>query len=298
MSDRVRIGTASWTDPEFIKAGWYPPGVKSDAAARLRYYAERFSMVEVNASFYALPGVATTTAWAARVPEGFRFHVKAHQVISGHVCDPVRLPEMLRDLPFHADARGRIRRPSRELRDAVIDALLEAVAPLGECLGAILVQLPPYVVSGVETRAELDRILSRLAPAQVAVEFRHRSWVAPNEREEAEELLARHGAAWVCVDAPRIDSPSAMPPFVTVTSDALAYVRMHGRNGDTWHGSKTVAERFDHVYEDTELAEWLDPVLEMAARAQEVAVVFNNNSKDNALVSAHRFGELLGRRGP
>ena len=132
----MRIGTASWTDPEFIKAGWYPPGVKSDAAARLRYYAERFSMVEVNASFYALPGVATTTAWAARVPEGFRFHVKAHQVISGHVCDPVRLPEMLRDLPFHADARGRIRRPSRELRDAVIDALLEAVAPLGECLGA------------------------------------------------------------------------------------------------------------------------------------------------------------------
>ena len=43
----VRIGTASWTDPEFIKAGWYPADVKDDAEGRLRYYAARFPMVEV-----------------------------------------------------------------------------------------------------------------------------------------------------------------------------------------------------------------------------------------------------------
>ena len=64
----VRIGTASWTDPEFIKAGWYPSEVKDDAEGRLRYYAARFPMVEVNASFYALPTVETTAAWAERTP--------------------------------------------------------------------------------------------------------------------------------------------------------------------------------------------------------------------------------------
>ena len=293
--ERIRVGTASWTDPEFIKAGWYPDGVKSDAAARLRYYAERFSMVEVNASFYALPLPGTVAAWASRVPDGFRFHVKAHQVISGHPCDPRRLPAPLRELPYEADRRGFIRRPSRALREAVIDTLVESVTALGDHLGAILVQLPPFVTSGDEQRRELGRILARLAPLRVAVEFRHRSWVAAGEREAAAEVLAAHGAAWVCVDAPRIDVASAMPPIVEVTSDALAYVRLHGRNAATWHGSKTVAERFDHLYTDEELEEWVEPVLSLAGRAQEVAVVFNNNSRDHALVSAARFRGLLDR---
>ncbi len=50
----IRIGTASWTDPELIKAGWYPDDVMDDAEGRLRYYADYFSLVEVNATFYAL----------------------------------------------------------------------------------------------------------------------------------------------------------------------------------------------------------------------------------------------------
>jgi uncharacterized protein YecE (DUF72 family) len=289
----VRIGTASWTDPEFIKAGWYPADVKDDAEGRLRYYAAHFPMVEVNASFYALPTVETTAAWAERTPDDFRFHVKAHQVISGHPSEPGRLPEPLRNLPFQPDKRGRIRRPSRELRDAVIDSLLEAVGPLGGKLGAILVQLPPYVVSGPAQREELGRILSRLAPARAAVEFRHRSWAEPGEREAAAELLGTYDASWVVVDAPRIDAKNVMPPIVEVTSPHLAYLRLHGRNAATWNTGRTVAERFDHVYSDEEMEEWIDPVLEMAERAQEVAVVFNNNARDHALRNAERFGELL-----
>ena len=287
------MGTASWTDPEFIKAGWYPPEVKNDAEGRLRYYAERFPMVEVNASFYALPTIETVAAWAERTPPEFRFHVKAHQVISGHPSDPGRLPAPLRNLPAELDAKGRIRRPSRELRDAAIDTLLEACGALGDKLGAILVQLPPFVVSGERQREELARILARLRPARAAVEFRHRSWVAPGEREQAAALLAEHDAAWVCVDAPRTEAMSAMPPVVEVTSPALAYVRMHGRNVTAWTRGRTVAERFDYEYSDRELEEWIDPVLDMAERAQEVAVVMNNNAKDYALQAASRFRELI-----
>ena len=289
----VRIGTASWTDPEFIKAGWYPPEVKDDAEGRLRYYAARFPMVEVNATFYALPTVETAAAWAERTPHDFRFHVKAHQVISGHPSEPGRLPPPLRELPYQPDKRGRIRKPSRELRDAVIDSLLEAVGPLGDKLGAILVQLPPYVVSGDAQREELARILGRLKPAHAAVEFRHRSWAEPGEREAAADLLGSHDASWVVVDAPRIDAKNVMPPVVEVTSPALAYLRLHGRNAAAWNTGRTVAERFDHVYSDEEMEEWIDPVLDMAERAQEVAVVFNNNASDHALKNAARFGELL-----
>lgn len=296
-STGVRVGTASWTDPEFIKAGWYPSDVKGDAEGRLRYYADRFPMVEVNATFYALPTVQTTEAWADRTPDDFRFHVKAHQVISGHPSEPGRLPAPLRALPYSQDSHGRIRKPSRELRDAVIDSLLEALGPLGDKLGAILVQLPPYVVSGEEQRAELGRILGRLAPARAAVEFRHRSWAEPDERKAAAELLGEHGAAWVVVDAPRIDAKNVMPPIVEVTSPDLAYLRLHGRNGATWNSSRTVAERFDYAYSDDEMEEWIDPVLEMAERAQEVAVVFNNNARDYALRNAATFRDLLSQRG-
>jgi uncharacterized protein YecE (DUF72 family) len=291
--DRIRVGTASWTDPEFIRAGWYPDEVKNDAEGRLRYYARHFPMVEVNATFYALPRAGTVQAWADRTPDDFRFHVKAHQVISGHASDPARLPPPLRELPFQADRRGRIRRPSRELRDAVTDALVEAVAPLGPKLGAILLQMPPHVAAGADAREEIARIIDRIHPLRTAVEFRNASWADTGEREAAVEMLSARDAAWVCVDAPRIDVPSAMPPIVEVTCADLAYLRLHGRNAATWQGSRSVAERFDWQYSDEELGEWLDPVLDMAGRAQEVAVVFNNNHGDFALRSAARFGEML-----
>ena len=291
--DAIRVGTASWTDPEFIKAGWYPDDVKNDAEGRLRYYASQFPMVEVNATFYALPRRSTVDGWAERTPDDFRFHVKANQVISGHAADPMRLPEPLRDLPYEADRRGRIRKPSRELRDAVIDAFVEVIAPLRPKMGAVLLQLPPHVASGPEQRAEIGRIIDRLAPLRTAVEFRNASWAEPGEREAAVEMLGTRDAAWVCVDAPRVAAQSAMPPLVEVTTPALAYLRLHGRNADTWQGSRTVAERFDWQYSDEELGEWLDPVLDMAGAAQEVAVVFNNNHGDFALRSATRFTEMV-----
>ena len=106
-------------------------------------------------------------------------------------------------------------------------------------------------------------------------------------------MLGEREAAWVCVDAPRIEAPSAMPPIVEVTSPDLAYLRLHGRNANTWQGSRTVAERFDWQYSDEELAEWVGPVMVMAERAREVAVVFNNNHGDFALRSAARFGGML-----
>lgn len=291
----VRIGTASWTDPEFIRAGWYPDDVKNDAEARLRYYADHFSMVEVNATFYALPTVETVAAWAERTPDTFRFHVKAHQVISGHPSDPGRLPAPLRALPAELDRRGRIRKPSRELRDAAIDTLLEACGPLGTKLGAVLLQLPPFIVAGDRQRDEIARIVERMKPVRTAVEFRHRSWAEPAERAATARLLGELDAAWVCVDTPDRDVASIMPRIVEVTSPGLAYLRMHGRNAASWTTGRTVAERFDHDYTEEELSEWIDPVIAMAERAQEVAVVMNNNARDYALLAAERFRTLLNR---
>ena len=86
MAATVRIGTCSWADEGLLKA-WYPRGV-STAEARLRYYAERFDVVEVDSPYYALPDPAVTERWARRTPDAFTFHVKASAAMTWHEGEP------------------------------------------------------------------------------------------------------------------------------------------------------------------------------------------------------------------
>jgi uncharacterized protein YecE (DUF72 family) len=65
---------ASW------KPGFYPTGTKQGDF--LRFYAERLDTVELNTTFYRLPAAAQLERWAAQVPDGFRFAVKAPRTIS------------------------------------------------------------------------------------------------------------------------------------------------------------------------------------------------------------------------
>ncbi len=84
MGDAV-LGTCSWTDKTMIER-WYPQGV-STAEGRLRYYAERFDVVEVDSTFYGLPKAEVAAAWVARTPPDFIFHVKAYGLMTGHEVD-------------------------------------------------------------------------------------------------------------------------------------------------------------------------------------------------------------------
>lgn len=98
------MGTSSWADPGFVEE-WYPPGLP--ARDRLPWYAERFSAVEVNASFYAVPAATTVARWAQVTPDDPSFDVKLHRLLSRHAATVDSLPPALR-----ADAavgpRGRV----------------------------------------------------------------------------------------------------------------------------------------------------------------------------------------------
>ena len=80
---QVRVGTASWTDRTLLESGWYPPEADTPEK-RLRYYARQFALVEVDATYYALPAEQTAAAWAARTPAGFTFNVKAFSLFTQH----------------------------------------------------------------------------------------------------------------------------------------------------------------------------------------------------------------------
>jgi uncharacterized protein YecE (DUF72 family) len=265
----VRIGTCSWADEGLVKR-WYPRGVSSPAT-RLAYYAERFDTVEVDSPFYHLPSPETATKWADRTPEGFTFHVKASAEMTGH---------------------------SEANRDESFAAFRDALAPLEEAgkLRGVLLQYPPRFAKSRASLEELAAVAPLLDPLVALIEFRHRSWVEEDERADTFSFLERHGLAYVSVDSPRTRASNVLPR-IAVATHSVAYVRFHGRNWRTWNlKGKTSAERFDWLYDRTELEEWVEPLRGLAGQAKEVYALFNNNRYDYAPRSAQILRGLLDER--
>lgn len=292
---RVRVGTCSWTDRTMV-AAWYPPGVKS-AEARLRYYAERFDTVEVDSTYYGLPSERNSELWAERTPPGFTFHIKAFGMLTRHGIKPEQLPPGLRDAyDLELDRYGRVVRPPDELRETVFSWFSEALTPLREAgkLGLILLQFPPYFTAEARNRDYIARAAQLLAPDPVAVEFRHSSWVLGEELSRTLSFLSENDLTYVCVDEPRIDSPTVLPPATAVTA-STAYVRFHGRNAATWNARvASAADRFRYLYSEEELAEWTSPIRRLAEEARTTYVLFNNCYADYAPRNARQLSTLLG----
>jgi uncharacterized protein YecE (DUF72 family) len=267
----IRVGTCSWADESFSKA-WYPKGVKG--SERLGYYAERFDVVEANSTFYRLPDEELVARWARLLPEGFTMHVKAFGLMTRHPVKLDVLPEDLQDA-VEADERGRVDRPSREVRGEVFRRFLAALEPLREAgrLGGILMQFPPYVVPKESSYEYLEWAREQLEGYEMLVEFRHKAWF--EDPAEPLAFLEERGMTYVTVDAP----PDVIPLVVGRTS-GTAYVRLHGRNRATWFKrTGSTAERFDYLYSPSELREWATTLRELDQGAEVVYAMFNNNGR-------------------
>jgi uncharacterized protein YecE (DUF72 family) len=277
MPAPVRIGTCSWADDALSKY-FYPP--KLPAKERLAWYSQFFDTVEVDSTYYRLPGESMVQGWADRTPDGFTMHVKAFGLMTRHPVKLEVLPEDLRDV-MPVDERGRVDRPPRELRGEVFRRFLEALEPLRNAgkLGGILFQFPSYVVFKDASFEYLEWAREQLGSDEMLVEFRHRSWLDENNRVETLSFLERIGAAYVTVDAPRSDTAKNLIPTVPAVTAGTAYVRFHGRNLGTWNKrGGSAAERFDYLYSDEELGEWTGTLKELAASANEAYAFFNNNA--------------------
>ena len=300
MSAAIRIGTCSWAD-ESLSKYFYPREVKG-AEERLRYYAERFDTVEANSTYYRLPDREMVQKWADRTPDGFVMHVKAFGVMTRHPVKVEQLPTDLReDAP--RDERGRVDRPPREFRAEVFRRFRDALEPLRETrkLGGILMQFPPYVVPKPASLDYLEWAHEQLGGDEMLVEFRHASWLDDEHRAETLAFLERNHMTYVIVDAPRTGARNVLPTVVATTSPT-AYVRFHGRNAATWNKrTGSAAERFDHLYSEDELREWVEPLSELAGESETVYAMFNNNGRSDtptgtiaqAPVNAAQLRQLL-----
>jgi uncharacterized protein YecE (DUF72 family) len=293
MAGRILVGTSSWSDPGFVKE-WYPQGMA--ARDRLPWYAERFRLVEVNSTFYAVPDRATVRRWCAITPDGFKFDVKVHRALSRHSASLDSLPPELRD-EARTNERGRVIL-TPELEETLARRLVEECAPLPDegKMGAWLVQLTPAFAPRRRKLSELNGLVDALAPHPVAIELRHRGWVSEKRRDETLAWFSERNVAFVGVDAPPGDHVPIMPSDLdAVTRDDLAYLRLHGRNTDGYLTGTSVAERFGWRYADDELEEVAGRARGLAEQAGEVHVAFNNNRDDDAPTAAQRFQALLGQ---
>ncbi|MGP1675262.1 MAG: DUF72 domain-containing protein [Candidatus Limnocylindrales bacterium] len=297
----IRIGTASWTDPTMTAAGVFYPSGADSAEERLQFYASRFPIVEVDATYYSLPVRRTSELWVARTPPDFIFDIKAHALMTGQPTETKRLPKDLREaLPGKVAEKSRIYAKDLpdDLRDDVWAWFVDGLEPLAEAgqLGSILLQYPRWFFTSSENRATIEESVERLRGAGMtpAVEFRSASWFNDKNIERTLAFLADRAIPLVMVDGPQ-GFKSSVPAIVAATSPDLAVVRFHGRRTETWEAKniKTV-ERFRYLYDEDELGEWVPRVRQAANESAQVHVLFNNCYANYGATNALMLAELLG----
>jgi uncharacterized protein YecE (DUF72 family) len=276
----IRVGTCSWAD-EALSKYFYPPGLP--AGERLGYYAQHFDTVEVDSTYYRLPAEQMVERWAERTPDAFVMHVKAFGLMTRHPVKLEQLPTDLRD-DAPTDEKGRVDRPPREFRGEVFRRFLEALEPLRSAgkLGGILFQFPSYVVRKEASLNYLRWAREQLGGDEMLVEFRHSSWLEEDARDGTLRFLEDIAATHVIVDAPRIEGAKNVIPTVFALTSPTLYVRFHGRNASTWNKrGGSAAERFDYLYSQEELREWIKPLRELAGQAENAYAFFNNNASSS-----------------
>ncbi len=258
-----KVGTSGFSYADW-KGHFYPRGMAE--RDMLAFYAERYPMVEINATYYQVPAVKNVRAMVEKVPDEFEFVVKAHGSITH----------------------------DREPPERVLPPFLDAIEPMREAgqLGCLLFQFPNSFRHSEGSTAflqDLREALPREWPS--VVEFRHSGWL----RGTVYEALSAMDLGFVNCDMPAIRG--LMPPTDVVTSD-IAYVRLHGRNAGTWYGSDQAWERYDYSYSDQELSGWVPRLLDIAKRARKAYVVFNNHPRGQSAQNADTMRRKLAEADP
>jgi uncharacterized protein YecE (DUF72 family) len=259
MEHQVRVGPAGWSYEDW-KGIVYPKkaGSKFD---QLAYLAAYFDTIEINSSFYRPPSQSSSKSWARRVEANsdFKFTAKLYQ------------------------------RFTHERGQATPDderAFKEGMGPLSDAgkLGSVLMQFPWSFKNTQAERGHLAGLIDQFKQYPLVVEVRHASWNVP----EIYEWLTDTGVGFCNIDQPlfsRSIKPSAL------TTSTIGYVRLHGRNYESWFAQSTDkpedrAERYNYLYSPEELRPWVEKIEKVASQARDTYVITNNHFQGKGIVNA------------
>jgi uncharacterized protein YecE (DUF72 family) len=281
----VLIGTCSWTDPGLVQSGLFYPDWAKSAEDRLRFYSSEFPVVEVDSTYYSLPSGKTSNLWVERTPDNFIFDIKAFRLFTQH-------PTPLKSLP--RDVRDDLTMVIMEKSTVYYrDIPKETVDSLWERYGVILFQFPPWFHPGDHQREYIELCKAKLPQYKLAVEFRQHSWLSEQNREHTIDFLRKNDLAFVCVDEPQ-GFKSSVPPVSQVTAD-IGIIRFHGRNVLMWEKKGiTPQERFNYLYSEEELEEWVPRIRECAAKTRQLHVLFNTNYQAQSVLNGRLLSTMMG----
>jgi uncharacterized protein YecE (DUF72 family) len=293
----ILVGTCSWTDPTLVQSGRFYPDWTRSAETRLQYYASQFPIVEVDSSYYALPNEKTAGLWVTRTGDRFIFDIKAFRLFTQHPTPHQALPKDIRQaIPQELAEKSTLylRDLPQEITDELWRRFEHALLPLDSAskLGVVLFQFPPWFYPGSEQRDYILRCKEKLPQYRIAVEFRHNSWLNEKNSERTLAFLRDNNLPYVCVDEPQ-GFQSSMPPLAEATAD-IGLIRFHGRNREMWEAKGvTATERFNYLYREDELKEWIPKIRRLASATRQLHVLFNNCYADNAVVNARQMQLML-----
>ncbi len=259
----IYIGCSGWSYPEW-KGIFY-----TGTGDMFRQYATYFNAVEINSTFYQMPSEEIVTAWIkkARPLKHFRFSVKMWSEITHHhmMSNP-------------GAAIGDLER----FMSTVIEPLKRE-----NLLSACLVQLPPYF-----KRSDMESLTSLLEQARTtevsySVEFRHPTLYG--DTTAIEELAA------INVSTVSIDSPASLIRKI-YTAGSVAYVRLHGRNYETWKTAEGM-EKYLYRYSKAEITE-IAELIRSTGTTSDLLIFFNNHPQGNAPLNALELMGALGVNRP
>jgi len=249
MTATLHIGTSGWSFQDW-KGPFYPADLpKGDM---LSYYTQYFNCSELNSTYYNIPNTKVFESLAKKVPEDFRFTVK-----------------------FNRETTHKNNKPL----DAV-KSLEEVIQPLKDAgkFAGYLGQFPYSFRNRGSNRRLLHQIRETLPDDPIFVEFRHKSWL----KDPVYDYLRKNKLGYVCVDEPQLEG--LLPPQTVATTDT-GYIRLHGRNSETWWNSD-VGDRYDYSYNSGELEEWVERIQQMQSKVSRIYIYFNNCHHGQAPLNA------------
>ncbi|MCX6012665.1 MAG: DUF72 domain-containing protein [Chloroflexi bacterium] len=295
---KILVGTCSWADQTLVKdSNFYPPWAKS-SETRLQYYQSQFDVVEVDSSYYSMPSEVTSKLWVERTNGEFVFDIKAFRLFTHHPTPVESLPKDIRQaLPLTLIEEKKnlyYQNVPEELSLELWRRFETALAPLKEAtrLGVILFQFPPWFYTGSKQRDYILFCKERLSGFTLAIEFRNNTWLNEKNSSGTIEYLHNNSLPYVCVDEPQGFKSSV--PSLAITTSKVSLVRFHGRNKEAWEkpGIETTG-RFNYLYSEEELKEWVPKIRNMAEHSEQVHVLFNNHWRDRAVTNGQQMKALL-----
>lgn len=253
----IYVGTSGFSYDDW-KGYFYPERIqKKDMLA---YYAANFNTVEVNSTYYAIPPASTFAAMDAKTPQDFKFVVKAHKDMT-HTQIP---------------------------QPTAFDVFLTSIKPIQESgkLGCILAQYPWSFKHTSDNIEKIKEFQSRVGEIPAVVEFRNAGWV----NDDTFQLLRDLKLGFCCVDEPHLKG--LVPRVAGVTSD-IGYIRFHGRNAKDWWQHEEAYQRYNYLYSEEELEEWVPKVEYINKCSKTTYLFFNNHYQGKSVQNAQMFSRML-----